>query len=754
MKKNLKSLAIMYAIAMLSLLMPVTAFSQYCMQGKVTDNKGTGIGEAQIYLYLNGELEVLAHTNEKGEYRTGKVQQGKYHAVVSCMGFDSKDDSVDIDRDVTLDFILEARSIMLDSVVVQGKNSRLTSKGHVFFLSKKARESGNPFVALQEIPLLYSDPVSESVRSSDGQSMVILIDGMRVNSGISPIDPSRIKSVEIIDVVGAKYMRQGVKRIMNIKLKETSLYTYLQQSARADYPEKSYFVSPKFEVGNSSISLYGDASFSTGHGRQTNSYNLETPVLSKEYSGESKSKIKDYDYSLMGKWRISAKDFFAAYIQGNASKETSRNISSGEQTGHSITRNSTSDYHSNLFSATSYYKHIFSNNEEMEIYAVYSDNHAKNTSSLEESLNGMGDVNTLKYDNERKLTTWTLDYSKDFDNGGSLNIGNEMQYSYDRIENIGIRSYLFRHHRLNEFVFAGYNGMITRKLTYDATAGMEYVSMKSDSIHRHYFRPRLSFGMYCNITNSVSTKVSYTYSNTPPSVTMLNPYNISVDTLLVSHGNPFLMPSKTHTFGWNASYFSGGLMLGTSISYGISRDIIEPVHLAEDNGVLLTTYQNMGRFRSLQLKCNMSWRVNGFFLLMDISHNVHYYTTVGAKKHFAGMLLLSKKWRKFEIRTNFSYQNYINTEFSKTKNYNPESSLTLSYSFTPDILLSIGCTSFIGNPRSKTTVSTGTYKSITYTTKKTFTPWILFRWSIRKNDNKKIELENDIIRDHENKIKL
>jgi hypothetical protein len=190
------------------------------MQGKVTDEIGTGIYEAQIYLYLNGELEALAHTNTNGEYRTGKVPQGKYQVVVSCMGFNSKDDSVAIDQDVTLDFILETRSIMLDSVVVMGRNSRPTSKGHVFYLSKKAKESGNPFVALQEIPLLYSDPVSESVRSSDGQSMMILIDGMRVNSGISPIDPSRIKSVEIIDVVGAKYMRQGVKRIMNIKLKK------------------------------------------------------------------------------------------------------------------------------------------------------------------------------------------------------------------------------------------------------------------------------------------------------------------------------------------------------------------------------------------------------------------------------------------------------------------------------------------------------------------------------------------------------
>lgn len=736
------------------LLIPISAFSQYYVQGKVIDEKGIGINEVQIYLYRNGELVALTHSNTNGEYRTGKVPQGKYHVVTSCVGLTSKEDSVTIAQDVTLNFILETRSIMLDSVVVKGRNSRATSKGHIFYLSKKAKESGNPFIALQEIPLLYSDPVSESVRSSDGQSMMILIDGMRVNSGISPIDPSRIKSVEIIDVVGAKYMRQGVKRIMNIKLKETSLYTYTQLSARADYPEKSSFATPKFEIGNSRISLYGDAFFSTGHSRQVNSYNLVTPMLAKEYSGETRSKINDYDYSLMTKWRITEKDYLAAYIQGNASKETSRNISHGEQNENIITRDNTSDYRSHLFSATAYYKHIFSDDEEMEMYAVYSDNRADNTSSLEENVNGKGGVNTQKYSNDRKLTTLTLDYSKDFDNGGSLNIGNETQYSYDRIENTGIGSYTFKHHRLNEFVFAGYNGMLTRKLTYDATAGMEYVSMKSDSIYHHYFRPRLSLGMYYNITNRMSTRISYTYSNTPPSVAMLNPFNTSADTLLVSHGNPFLMPSKTHSFGWNASYFRGGLGLNASISYGISSDVIEPVHFAENNGVLLTTYENMGRFRSLQLKYNMSWHVKGFFFLMDIAHNVSYYTTVGAKKHFTGMLILSKKWGKFEVRTVFSYQNYINTEFSRTKNYNPESNLRLSYNFTPDILLSIGCTSFIGNPRSKTTVSTGAYRNFTHSTKKTFTPWVLFRWSIRKNDKKKIELENDIMRDHENKIKL
>lgn len=214
MKRNLALLGIM-------LLLPLSSFAQYSLLGQVTDETGTSIQGAQLCLYQDGELAGLAQSNAKGEYRIGDVPRGSYQVVASCVGYSSDEDSVVIDRDANLNFILMTKSVELDSVVVMGSSSRATSKGHVFYLTKKAKECGNPFVALQEIPLLYSDPVNETVRSADGQSMLILVDGMRVNSGVSPIDPARIKSVEIIDVVSAKYMRQGVKRVVNIKLKDT-----------------------------------------------------------------------------------------------------------------------------------------------------------------------------------------------------------------------------------------------------------------------------------------------------------------------------------------------------------------------------------------------------------------------------------------------------------------------------------------------------------------------------------------------------
>ena len=43
--------------------------------------------------------------------------------------------------------------------------------------------------------------------------------GNRYNSGIATLDPREIESVEIIDVVKARYLKDGYQKILNIKLK-------------------------------------------------------------------------------------------------------------------------------------------------------------------------------------------------------------------------------------------------------------------------------------------------------------------------------------------------------------------------------------------------------------------------------------------------------------------------------------------------------------------------------------------------------
>ena len=54
----------------------------------------------------------------------------------------------------------------------------------------------------------------------NGETPLILINGNIINSGISPINPSDIESVEVINTVPARYLQDGYNGIVNIKLKK------------------------------------------------------------------------------------------------------------------------------------------------------------------------------------------------------------------------------------------------------------------------------------------------------------------------------------------------------------------------------------------------------------------------------------------------------------------------------------------------------------------------------------------------------
>ena len=109
-----------------------------------------------------------------------------------------------------------------------------TATGEIFYLSEKAKNMKDPFRALQEIPRLYSDVANRKVQLEDGAQPLILINGNRYNSGIATLDPREIESVEIIDVVKARYLKDGYQKILNIKLKKkNTTFIFLGRSHAA-----------------------------------------------------------------------------------------------------------------------------------------------------------------------------------------------------------------------------------------------------------------------------------------------------------------------------------------------------------------------------------------------------------------------------------------------------------------------------------------------------------------------------------------
>ena len=77
----------------------------------------------------------------------------------------------------------------------------------------------------------------------DGAQPLILINGNRYNSGIATLDPREIESVEIIDVVKARYLKDGYQKILNIKLKKkTQPFIFLEGATRHDETLDTHFM--------------------------------------------------------------------------------------------------------------------------------------------------------------------------------------------------------------------------------------------------------------------------------------------------------------------------------------------------------------------------------------------------------------------------------------------------------------------------------------------------------------------------------
>ena len=203
----------------------------YMFKGKVVDEEDYPVSYATVALLSRTDSAHLAGglTDENGEYSI-TCDSARVIGRISYIGMATNYQMLEKDHHATTILRMDARE--LEEVVVEGDRTyrvKRTATGEIYYLSKYAKNSKDPFKALQEIPRLQVNRLEQSVKTADNNSLLILIDGQSVNSGIAPIDPKDIESVEIMDVTTARYLQSGINKILNIKLKrKRSPYQWYQ----------------------------------------------------------------------------------------------------------------------------------------------------------------------------------------------------------------------------------------------------------------------------------------------------------------------------------------------------------------------------------------------------------------------------------------------------------------------------------------------------------------------------------------------
>ena len=734
-------------------ILPVSA--QHSFSGKVTDKEGEALPGAQVLLFVRDSLYAGALTDTTGNFSIRNLKTGDYLLNVISLGFTTLEDTIQIkegDRELHHYKLEIGSAFELNDVAIVAKPNELvtrTATGQIFHLSEQAKNSGDPYQALNEIPVLRVNEAMRSISMADGTSPLILVNGMAVNSGVTPIDPKDIASVEVMDVVQARYLRTGAKHIINIKLKEKkNPYTFFEIMNRHDIPLRLGMGAVYFEVGNSKYSLYG-----RGAGSYTYDDNTETKEWqqSSDYYKQSGGMGQTGSYNFLGellfKWKFTEKDFLAAHVYCNYDKRKIRSDGDGTyQTNELQAFNYTSlnRNNSDIWTGTLYHRHIFSEHKLLETTFAYNGNQNHNDGERNETYPDWLYQYLYEYRNQRSSGSLNIDYSWDWNEVNSLNIGSETKYVNDHIHQISDNLPIFLHREWNQYLYAAFSSKF-KNLLYMGSLGMEGIRLRAGDANGSYIKPRVSASGTFTFNKHHSVQAGYTLTNEAPEVGQLNPYNTSTDSLVITKGNPNLLPMQQHDLSFSYTFNKAGLYIIPSVQYDIFTDIIEPFGFSED-GIYTSTYHNMGKFRLLTAGGSIDYR-RGILQRISFSgyHGVNYFSGQDPREVFYFDAGMSLKYRKWYLNLDYSYQNYDYTAVSRTKYRTPNYSLAqIQYNFTPNFYISVGLQYFTGAVSTDTETYSDNYRSFVSQrmTDMNVRPWILIRYTFRRNEKQKIKLNN------------
>lgn len=436
----MKIIFISFCIAFLSL--PV-ANAQYRFSGVVTDQKENRLDAVQVLLTAGDSLVAMTLTDQKGYFRIADLVGGEYEVHIHELGYTTVDEKLFVrKRDVKMDFTLlpEMTGEVKEVEVTANRSERVdrTATGQIFYLSEAAKNSGNAFRALREIPKLIINEANQQLTMANGSTPLVLINGNKVNTGVNPIDPKEIESVEVVDVVNARYLKDGIRNIVNIKLKKkANPYRFFEVMNRHDVPLRHGTGAVYFEVGNPQYSLYGRgaAGYTYNDDTQTESFQQNTGYQ-KAMKGVARNNQRDQLGELQFRWMPTDKDYIVAHVyeSGKLIKDKTWGDGSLERAGKQLfdyaSRSRDKSY---ILTGSLFHKHIFATDHTLETTFAYNKNHNRNQSIRQETYPDWLYDTYYVYKNDRSSYNLTIDYSYVWNQINSLNVGSETNLVNDRI---------------------------------------------------------------------------------------------------------------------------------------------------------------------------------------------------------------------------------------------------------------------------------------------------------------------------------
>ena len=734
--------------------------------GKVYESD-TPLPGVSVLLTKNDSIVAACLSDKEGEFIFRDIANSDYVISLSFIGYETKTDTIRFEDNFYKEYLLKPIDIVLRDITVTSDRSSIvknTPYGSAYFLSSNAKRQRDIFNALREIPKLDIDLLYKTIRLNDGSKPLILVNGIERESGIiNSIDPQNIEQIEIIEVPSAKYLTEGITSVINIKLKnkENNTYQYLN-TGTIQNPTKVLFgiTDLNFDIGNNKYSFYiTGEQFFFNKNKSKSKDNQKNDLTTKLTDVNRVASYDSYYMQFGGDYNISKDNYLLYSVTYNNIPESYElngdgNIYSENNMNDVLTYDYYKKYKLKFYinSYNTYYSHTFSSKNKIEALARFNLNGSQNIGfQKEEGLsNNYYFAKDFDFKNQKKSGTLNINYTFNSLNKHNFDIGYKADYQWNKIGQESLNIPTFYYKELNNYLYIDISKSL-KKFAYSVSLGYNVTNNQSVDIKNNYQKIKYSTIFSYSVDNKNRITINNNQYTEFPSVRLLNPYNISTDSLIIREGNPFLEPITINNLNTSYSYRLNKLIIESKFTFKNISNYIQESGLMK-NDVYVSQYINKGNFRQFQPSVSFRSNLTFGYINLFLAYNKLYFPNHQNHDFWDGRINFNFYYKKasFSVKLTLPQKEY--SDLTKVKS-SPESEMYLTWNINNNWNISSGFRWITGRKRYERWITDNNYSSyyLNSFNDRNFTLLLGIRYNFKnqgknKRDTQKLYQEEEGIR--------
>lgn len=583
-------------------------------------------------------------------YITG-FSTGTYELQLSFLGYETVKRTINInsaDTDINLGEIgMTDEGVALEEVTVQGQRDLIEERvDRTIYKAEndKTTAGGDATDVLRRVPMLSVD-LDGNVSMRGSGNILVLIDNRpsaiaasSIADALRQIPADEIKAVEVITSPSARFDAEGTSGVINIVTKKNNL-----QGATLN-------VNSGFGLRGSNLGLQGSArkgklGFSLG-GFGRAGYNLfgrfENQQLATNPDGSISKVIQSADterqdifgrYNFGVDYDINQYNFITGAINfGLRNSNTdqtnflTQNYRNDDLVSSRLRSTDTKDESNSVDVSLNYTRTFEKKGRELSLLTLYSVNNRQNSFINTLFTEDFSEIDSrLKNDNPSRNEEFTvqLDYVTPLDEKGNQ----ILEYGAKNILRKAASDFAYFEADGSEGEFIeSENPLLNNEFSYDQNVTAGYVSYTFSFLENYTLKPGMryeyttieadfktefeanipSYGTWVpsvnasrKLKNGNLIKAAYNRRIQRPSLRFLNPNIEASNPLQISQGNPELDPELTDNYELGYSTFIKGTVLNFTTFYRNTTGSIQAIRNVLDNGIISTTYENIGQEKTI-----------------------------------------------------------------------------------------------------------------------------------------------------------